>query len=359
MPHSIEKVRIQSGTRVNYRAMGVVGSESDGWQRMVLRSLPLPAWLSGDAPQIDVVLRSRARFMRNLAGYRFPHTASLKELMEVMAHVLGAAKSANLALNPEKGLTMAERDHLVNSRLISPDFQWQEPGRALLLDTARAASVMINEEDHLRAQALTAGWSIANAEGLANHVLEGLRSELTFAHDPQFGHLSASPYNAGEGRRISSMLHLIGLASNKRLPEVLKALNVKGITARGLFGESSRAVGAFLQVSIISSARAEFVGAIEYLIREERKARLEGQGGLSDRVANALDFAQGARTLSLAETLRLLGWLRWAACAELAIAPKSPREVDYFLTTVDLRSDDLGQERSVERAVNLRKMLGL
>lgn len=297
--------------------------------------------------------------MRNLKGFRFPHKAPLKELMEVMSTVLSASKSANLALEAEKGLTMAERDHLVNSRLISPDFQWQEPGRALLLDASRAASVMINEEDHLRAQALTAGWSISNAEGLANHVLDALKAQLDFAHDPHFGYLSASPYNAGEGRRISSMLHLIGLATNKRLPEVLRALNVKGITARGLFGESSRAVGAFLQVSIVSSAKAEFVGAIEYLIREERKARLEGQGGLNDRVAKVLEFAQGARTLTLAETLRLLGWLRWAACAELDIAPKTPREVDYFLTTVDLRADDSGQERSVERAVNLRKMLGL
>lgn len=339
--------------------MGGISSESDGWQRMVLRSLPMPAWLGGDAPQIDVVLSSRVRLMRNLVGYRFPQRASTKELMEVMAKVLAAAKDSHLALEAEKGLTMAERDHLVNSRLISPDFQWQEPGRALLLDQARAASVMINEEDHFRAQALTAGWSVSNAEGLANHVLDGFRQHLDFAYDSQFGYLSASPYNAGEGRRLSCMLHLIGLASNKRLPEVLKALNVKGITARGLFGESSRAVGAFLQVSIITSARSEFVGAIEYLVREERKARAEGLGGLSDRVANVLDFAQSARTLTLADTLRLLGWLRWAACAELAIAPKSPREVDYFLTTVDLRSDDATKERSLDRAVNVRKMLGL
>lgn len=339
--------------------MAGVGSESDGWQRMVLRAMPMPAWLNADAPQIDVVLSSRVRFMRNLKGYRFPHRAAQSDLFEVMNRVLAAAKAANLALDAEKGLTMTERDHLVNSRLISPDFQWQEPGRALLLDAARAASIMINEEDHLRIQALTAGWSISNAEHLANHVLAGLQEHLDFAHDGQFGYLSASPYNAGEGRRLSCMLHLIGLASNKRLPEVLKALNVKGITARGLFGESSRAVGAFLQVSITSNARAEFVGAIDYLIREERKARLEGLGALSARVGSVLEFAQTARTLSLAETLRLLGWLRWAASAELDIAPKSPREIDYFLTTVDLRPDEIGAARSVERAVNLRKMLGL
>ena len=57
------------------------------------------------------------------------------------------------------------------------------------------------------------------------------------------------------------MFHLIGLAQAKRLPSVLHALGERGIAARGLFGESSRAVGAFVQVSVIGGSRHDFIGA--------------------------------------------------------------------------------------------------
>ena len=138
--------------------------DPESWKRMVLGSSPRPAWLYDDAPHVDVVLSSRTRVMRNLVGYRFPNRADTPELQEVMRRVIDAARDAGLDLEAYKGLTNAERDHLVAGRLVSPDFEWTLPGRALLVDRGRALSVMVNEEDHLRIQALSAGWSICSAD---------------------------------------------------------------------------------------------------------------------------------------------------------------------------------------------------
>jgi protein arginine kinase len=328
-------------------------THAESWKRMVLRSTP-PAWLSPDAPYSDVVLSSRCRIMRNVHGFRFPHHASTEELVEVASLVIKAGKDA---FEVHKRLTNSERDYLVGCRLVSPDFKSLEMGRSLLLDAARSCSVMINEEDHIRLQAVTAGWSVETARRIANQSLEHLGAQLEFVRDDRLGYLAASPYNAGEGRRLSAMFHLIGLANAKRLPSVLQALPARGITVRGLFGESSRAVGAFVQVSSSGGSQTEFIGACDYLLTEEQAARHEvARSVIDERTRKAIDFVIPSRTVSLADALRVLAWIRWAACADLP-GFVNPRTVDAWLTTLEIHSAADETLAARERAAFLRKHL--
>lgn len=324
---------------------------------MVLRSMPKPAWLGEDAPHGDVVLSSRTRVMRNLRGYRFVHHAATDELMQVMRRVLQAASESGLGLQAYKGLTNAERDYLVGYRLVSPEFEWTMPGRALLIDDDRTLSLMINEEDHLRVQALTAGWSFDNCQHRAYDCLRRM-DRLEFAFSTDFGYLAASPYNTGHGRRLSAMFHLIGLANARRLPDVMKALADRKIAVRGLFGESSRAIGAYAQVSVLNVDRTEFVGACEYLIREERDARRAvGREDLADKAANARDVALSSRTVTLADSLRILAWLRWASHAEIPGFALSPRDADAALTMFEPTSPQGEEQAGVQRSEFLKALL--
>ena len=332
--------------------------DTESWKRMVLQSMQRPAWLSGDCPSGDVVLSSRTRLMRNLRGHRFPTKADEAEMMEVMHAVLDAARETLTGLEVFKGLTNAERDYLVGCRLISPEFQWTLPGRAFLVDEARSISLMINEEDHLRVQALSAGWSITNCETAATACVAALETKLEFAFSPDFGHLSASPFNCGSGRRQSAMLHLIGLAHQRRLPSVIKALGVKGIAVRGLFGESSRAIGAFAQVSVISGSRSEFSGACEYLMSEERMARTAvGRNSLEEHAVRAKKYATGCPTVTLADALRVLAWVRWAAAEKIEGFNLTTRDVDAVLATLELRSPNGAEEPGRQRGTALRTLL--
>jgi protein arginine kinase len=257
-----------------------------------------------------------------------------------------------------KDLSQSERDYLIGSRLCSPEFQWGQPGRALMLNKQRSTSTMINEEDHIRVQALTAGWSAQKADKLAQEAMAKLQEHLEFARSPRFGYLAASPYNSGQGRRISAMFHLVGLAHAKRLPSVLRALSAGYLAARGLFGESSRAVGAFLQISITDGSRSEFVGACDYLIREEREARRQvGANVLVERAKQALRYAESSRALSLADALRVLGYARWAATANVKGMERSPRDVDLWLTTLELQGFSDAPEAMRQRADFLRERL--
>lgn len=333
-------------------------ADGEAWKRMVLTASPPPAWLAADAPSGDVVLSTRFRLARNLVGFRFVHAASDAELRHTMELVLAAARESRLGFDVHKGLTHAERDHLVATRLVSADYEWTLPGRALLLDPDRVASVMINEEDHLRVQALVAGWSPAAAETAARGVLARLGGALSFAFSPDWGYLTPSPPNLGPAKRHSAMLHLIGLAGTERLPKIMMALGEEGIAVRGLFGEASRAVGAFAQVSATGGSAEGFAGAVEYLIREERSARgALGSALLAERSAAARDYAVGSRRLGLGDALRVLGWLRWSAVERGEAARFGPRDVDAALATLEIRGGLAEDEASRGRAERIRRLV--
>ncbi len=323
---------------------------------MVLRSMAPPAWLAQDAPEGDIVVSSRVRYARNVVGHRFPHNAKPDELRVVLEKVKQAA--AGLKLEHHQRLTEAERDFLLGSRLVSPEFQHREPGRSLFLDKPRSVSLMVNEEDHVRLQALTAGWSLRTAQAAADAVLEAMAAKQPFMWSEAHGYLTASPYNAGEARRRSALFHLIALAHTKRLPAVLNALAAWDLTARGLFGESSRAVGAFFQVSAIRGHLPEFVGACEYLIAEERKARREvTRRELEQKARAAVEFAVASASVTLADALRVLAWVRWAASAGVDGTNASFREVDSWVSTMEVHGTQDSETAARHRAVFLRERL--
>lgn len=334
-------------------------NDSEAWKQMVLRSKPRPAWLAPYSPDLDVVLSTRVRLMRNLAGHRFPHRAPDHELIEVMQKVCRSASEADLDLEQFRGLTNAERDYFVGCRVVSPDFPWVLLGRAFLIDHSQTISLMVNEEDHIRLQAMVGGWSCKAAGEHARSTCDALAKSLRFAESPELGYIAASPPNCGAGRRRSAMFHLIGLAHEKRLTSVLKALAVGKITVRGVFGESSRAIGAFVQVSQTNGPEEEFIGACEYLIDQEREARSSVDAVvLAARVDRAKHFAQSSRQLSLGDALRVLGWVRWSAWQQTHDGA-AVRRVDEALTMLDLRAPGGEQEAAANRATHLRSVLGL
>lgn len=314
---------------------------------------PPPAWLASDAPDVDVCLSSRVRLMRNLAGYRFPHRASRVELREIADAAAGVGERSGLSV--VRGISPAERDALLAGRLISPEFPAEAPGRAVLLDEDRRISILVNEEDHLRFQSLTGGTSLGAALRSLEAAFQPFDEGLAFAWSPRFGYLSSSPYNCGTGVRMSAMFHLAALANARRLPRVLRALQAMGVASRGLFGESSKAVGAFVQISVTEPDPTPLQAAAEVLLQEERAERgRTPSGDLARNVERAIGFGIASRTASLADALRVLAWLRWGADASLPGCPASPRIVDAWLARMDPRSGEEPAEAARGRARTLR-----
>src|SRR5437868_5584900 len=157
---------------------------------------------------------------------------------------------------------------LLGSRLVSPDFDWHKPGRSIFLNANRSVSVMVNEEDHLRIQAVTPGFSLGLAQSFTSKVESSLKGTMHFAQDSRLGYLASSPSNCGEGTRLGVMLQLAGLAHTASIPDLGKDIEI-----RGLHGETSSGFGALVQVSSISANPMELEAAVKLLIAKERGAR--------------------------------------------------------------------------------------
>lgn len=331
---------------------------SESWKKMVLRSMPKPAWLEPDAPDGDVVISSRHRVARNLVGWRYPHLADAQECRAVMAAVREAAERQGLGMRAMVNLTEAERDYLLGSRLISPEFQHREAGRMVLLDSGRVSCVMVNEEDHLRVQSVTAGWSSGSSEERCTELVRRLGRELVFQRDEGLGWLPASPSNLGGGERRSALFHLIGLGAQGRLSRMLRSLQLMGLVARGLFGESSRGVGAFIQVSMTRGEAEDFRGACTQLVREERMARRETRRDtVVDKVRPAVEYAISSQEVTLRDALLVLGYVRWASAIGLPGYQTEPRAVDEWIAEMEVFGTQDARVASRHRADFLRVRL--
>jgi protein arginine kinase len=324
------------------------GAEGAAPRRALAAYLKTPAWAGGAeaGADADVVLAARARIARNLASFPFPNRASDRDLRRVAQDVRRAALSdtEHLAdLSPVAIAPLSSRDRaaLVDARRISPELADGGANRWALLDDSGALSIFVNEEDHVRIQALAAGAAIGGVLRSAEAAEARLAHRLRFAHDARWGYLTASLGNLGTGLRLSALAHLPALAFLGRLQETLRAAHHLGISIRGAHGEHSAAAGDLYQVSnaVTFGLEPEHIAGrvrpvIDYLVAAERAARREVGDSHAGRATEAARAAwtriERADRLAADEALSLLSLLRLAAAADLtplgghAPAPDAP-----------------------------------
>ena len=100
----------------------------------------------------------------------------------------------------------------VEEHLISPSLMEKLDKSSFLVRDDEKATIMINEEDHLRIQILLAGLKFEEAWLLCSEIDDKLEAKLNFAYDAELGYLTACPTNVGTGLRASVMVHLPCLA---------------------------------------------------------------------------------------------------------------------------------------------------
>lgn len=286
----------------------------------------LPAWArKAGGRDDDVVLASRVRLARNLVDLPFPHLASQAALDEVVKRARAAVERSNAA-QPLKmvrleDISPLERQVLVEKHLVSPQHIEVPQHRALIANDDQSISVMVNEEDHLRIQAILPGEQLQAAAEEANRVDDLLEASMDFAFHEVRGYLTACPTNVGTGMRVSVMVHLPALALVDRAKRVLSALPQVGLNVRGLYGEGSESLGQIYQISnqvVLGSTEDEIIDSLKaacrQIVENERAARQallrESRGQLEDRLWRAYGVLSFARMLTSEEALRLISDVR-------------------------------------------------
>lgn len=282
-------------------------------------------WLSGAGEHADVVLSSRIRLARNLSRHRFPSRAEPDEARAVVELVRLAVEKSPLAQGgsffESEALREIDRDLLVERHLISPEFMRDETPRGLYVDDAESSSLMVNEEDHLRIQAVRSGLDIKQALDRAREVESQLAAGLEFDYDSRLGFLTSCPTNVGTGLRVSVLIHLPGLVLTKEMDTVLSQVNKIGLAVRGFYGEGSDVLGNLFQVSnqtTLGRSEEDLVDSLEKVTRQllayesnaRRRLFSDAPNHIRDKIWRAFGILANARVLSSQEIMNLLSAVR-------------------------------------------------
>lgn len=282
-------------------------------------------WLRGSGPMSEIVISSRIRLARNIAGFPFMSRATAAQRQALEGRIRDVIFSAQLPPTLYVDLAAApalDLELLVERHLISKPHAQAQGHRGVAITADETASIMINEEDHLRMQVYRSGLQLDEAWEQINRIDDLLESQLDYAFHPRFGYLTACPTNVGTGIRVSVMLHLPALKITGEIEKVFRAARDLKLAVRGLYGEGTEATGDFYQISnqttlgrseeeIISDFRLEIIPKIVDYERHARRTLLNDKTvALDDKVCRALGLLRSARLLTSEETLYLLSHLR-------------------------------------------------
>lgn len=293
-------------------------------------------WLDASGDASGVVLSTRMRLARNVEGYAFAPRARDGERLRVLSQIaeaipqvpsLDGAMVLRVDELPVGDRLLLHERHLVSKELagLEPN-QSVRPGSAVIL--APGASVMVNEEDHLRLQMLQSGCDVRAAHEGVTRLDQELGGKVPYSFHPEFGYLTACPTNVGTGLRASVLIHLPGLVLTREIGKVLAGLQQMGLTYRGLYGEGSEVVGNFFQISnqtTLGRSEADLVEQLERVVRhvvdreEEARRVLFRDAGyiIEDKLWRAYGTLRHARSLTFDEAMNFLSGVRLAVGLKL------------------------------------------
>lgn len=337
-------------------------------------------WLRGSGPKSEIVISSRIRLARNVAGFPFLARCAPGERQALEAKLRDTVLQSDLA--PQlmyvdlAAAPELDRQLLVERHLISRPHAAVEGARGVAISGDETLSIMINEEDHLRIQVLRSGLQLEDAWAQINRIDDLLEQKLPWSFHPKFGYLTACPTNVGTGLRVSVMLHLPALKLTGEIEKVFRAAKELRLAVRGLYGEGTEATGDFYQISnqttlgkseeqILNEFQVAVVPRIvEYELQARRVLTSDRAVAVDDRIYRAVGVLRSARLLTSEEVLFLLSHVRLGIHLGRITDIDMKAVNELFLQTQSAHLQKMlgkrleGDERRTARATYVRQRLG-
>ncbi len=339
-------------------------------------------WYTESVSDISPIISSRIRLARNFKEYPFLSAISKETSEDMIKKAVGAVINERTQLG-EQFFSIdidAQNDvtkiHMMEKHILSPEFLKIDRPKRLLLQSDEKISIMINEEDHLRIQAIAAGDDINSAFEAANHIDNLIEETTEYAFDKEFGYLTACPTNTGTGLRASYMAHLPLLERTGQLKMIMSTVSKFGITIRGIYGEGTEPLGHIYQISnqvTMGKSEEEIISGLKsvtsQIIESENKLRerifADPTNDDADRVYRSLGIIKYARRLTTNEAVELLSDIRLGFLSGVLECPKPNVTIYQIMMNIQPCSLQLicgkefsEAERDVARATYLREVFG-
>ncbi len=340
----------------------------------------MPKWYEQLAPDNDVVISSRVRLARNLENYPFSGKITEEQAVGLVNQVKGITSDLTEKDNRRfyscniSTLSEIDKTAMVERHIVSPLLAEKEQTTGLILAEDETVSIMINEEDHVRIQAIVGGMNLEQAYQEADLVDDIAYEKLHFAYDEKFGYLTACPTNAGTGMRASCMVFLPALSSARMIQKLMEEVGKYGVTIRGIYGEGTKSLGSIYQISnqkTLGISESEIIENLKRIVlqvvKQERKRReymiSVNADEIEDQVFRSYGVLKYARQISSDDAMTLLSQLKFGAdCGVI----KFDREFNVHRLMMGVQPGSLqwtmgknvgSQSRDQSRAEYIRKEL--
>lgn len=283
------------------------------------------SWYKNEHGDSGIAFSSRIRLARNLRDIPFPNRmdgpSARKVVNDVRLAMQANGDNGNWHDLELRSIDALNREALRERHLISREMTRENEAAVLLVRDDERLGVLVNEEDHMRVQALRPGNRLDEAYADAASLAARLEARLPIAKSERYGYLTACPTNVGTGMRASVMLHLPALGRAGLIAKLLQTLSRSGFTLRGYDGEGSRSEGDLYQISNqVTLGRSEtdilrdLKDITEQVMASERRSRqafFEADPlAREDQVGRAFGILTNAAAISCEEAMQLLSVLR-------------------------------------------------
>jgi protein arginine kinase len=295
--------------------------------------------------EAGTAVSSRIRLARNIKDAAFPGWAGEEECTRIWEQLSGALPSLK-SMKPALAVAMndlsaLDRQLLLERHLISLEQSEKGQGSGLVVRQDERIAVMVNEEDHLRMQAIRPGLSLQRAWEDLDQVDSEIETVVRYAFSPTLGYLTACPTNVGTGIRASVMLHLPALVLLEEINPIIKGMGKIGLAVRGLWGEGTEAIGNLFQISnqiTLGEPENKIISDLEQIVQEivehEQNACVRlmerRRTAVMDHVGRAYGVLTHAHVLTSREALDLLSALSLGLDLGI-LKPVDRRVVDELL----------------------------
>ena len=268
-------------------------------------------WYLQSGKDSDVVISSKVKFYRNLAGFKF-NLKNKDEIEVLKENIKDNLYSIGYDLNFLELIDMDEitKRSLIEKGILTKKYtsRNKEDG-AILINNEENICVLINDEDNLKIQVFSAGFDITNTLNYAIEIDNKIEEIFGYQTNERYGYLTTDLSNCGTGLRVSAILHLPGLTKTGNINKIMSTVNSLGISLKSksmdMYEISNKQTLGITENSIVRNLNV----VIQKLVEQEREARkflTKDKIEIEDVIYRSLGILENCRKINLEEANSLI-----------------------------------------------------
>ncbi len=272
----------------------------------------------------DIVISTRIRLARNIFGYVFPQKMDMHDVIklktEIKNYIDVSKYKKEISYHEIADVADIDRRFLRERNIITSEIETSSAA-AFIIEKKSRFSILVNDEDHLHIQKISAGFNLHDTYREINEIDDDINKYLSYSFLTQTGYLTSSLKNCGTGMSVSVLMHLPMITIMKNADEIIKNADENGFVLKPVSNDNTKNFGSiYILKNKYSIGRTEIelidqidnlvlmIADLENVTRDEYM--YDSKFIMEDKVYRSYGILKYARSVAYSEALELLSNLR-------------------------------------------------